>query len=68
MNDRRRVVRRNSTGCCLRRKTVENKGFNETRDHITKENERSLKVNFNCFGSPLYMERYPGPSYDSLQI
>lgn len=46
-------------------KTVENKAFNEPRDQITKENERSLKVNFNSFSSPLYMRRYPGPSYES---
>ncbi|XP_029059392.1 cadherin-8 isoform X3 [Monodon monoceros] len=32
----RRVVIRNSTGCCLRRKMVENKGFNEPRDSDKK--------------------------------
>ncbi|XP_070356709.1 cadherin-8 isoform X2 [Equus asinus] len=38
-HDRRRVVRKNNTGCCLRRKTVENKGFSELRDPDKKENE-----------------------------
>lgn len=34
----------------------------------TKENERSQKVNFNSFRSPLYVLRYPGPSYVSSLI
>lgn len=68
INDRRRVVRSYSTGCCLRRKTVENKGFNEPQYQITKENKRSLKINLNSFWSPLHMQSYPEPSRESSQI
>ncbi|XP_070118002.1 cadherin-8 isoform X2 [Equus przewalskii] len=48
-HDRRRVVRKNNTGCCLRRKTVENKGFSELRDPDKNENENSLRIKFIWF-------------------
>lgn len=60
-----KVVRRNSTVCCLRRKTVENKSFNKCRDSDKKIKWKVPEGISEFFRSPLCMQKYPGPLRDS---
>lgn len=54
----KRLTKRNTRECCLKKRTGDNRDFQEPRGQNLKE--RSLNTHVSSFRSPLYIQRSPG--------